>query len=176
MVKEKKKIEQVEKFDARKGFDNPLANFQLDLLDRRCITQQVYSHLTDLESEWSIRVGLLAPWGEGKTTICRWIIEKAKADGHIPVLYSPYSAKTDSELWFGLYSSIMATLTENKIELKDAGRKQFFKGLASKIANNKIIEEASKYTDVTNIGLGILQKSISFDQGDIQYIAKQLNS
>ncbi|MFH1158312.1 MAG: hypothetical protein V1721_05445, partial [Pseudomonadota bacterium] len=40
-------------------------------------------------------MGLIAPWGEGKTTVAEWVAAQAEKDGHIPVWYKPWMAKTD---------------------------------------------------------------------------------
>lgn len=88
----------------KSGFDNPLTNPDDDQLNRKRFINQIYPYLTNLEPEWSVRVGLLAPWGEGKTTVCRWIAKQAKKDGHIPVWFSPWSARTDAQLWVGFYT------------------------------------------------------------------------
>jgi len=101
MVFWKRKSAEISKEDIqyREGFDNPLSPIESDLLARQMVTNQVYAYLTNLNPEWSVRVGLIAPWGEGKTTVCRWVAARALKDGHIPVWWSnPWVAKTDAEL------------------------------------------------------------------------------
>ena len=43
-----------------------LIDEKYDLLGREAVTNHVYSYLTNLDAEWSVRVGLIAPWGAGQ--------------------------------------------------------------------------------------------------------------
>lgn len=160
--------------EQREGFDNPLSSAEMDLLGRRFITQQVYSHLTNLEPEWSVRVGLLAPWGEGKTTVCRWIIERAKGDGHIPVIYSPWSAKTDSELWHGFYIRLLRAFAENNLVFKTPKWQRGWKALLSSASHADPLKKLSEASEIAKAGLDVVQSVFSMTQNDVKELAKQL--
>lgn len=156
------------------GFDNPLASPEMDLLGRRTLTQQVYSHLTNLEPEWSVRVGLLAPWGEGKTTVCNWIREKAKCDGHIPVKYSPWSAKTDSELWHGFYIRLLRSFAENNLKFKTPKWRRGWGPMLSSISHAEAVKKLSEANEIAKAGLEAVQSVFSMTKEDVKELVKQL--
>ena len=158
----------------RGGFDNPLFSAEMDLLERRFITQQVYSHLTNLEPKWSVRVGLLAPWGEGKTTLCHWIIEKAKRDGHIPVLYSPWSAKTDAELWHGFYIRLLRAFAENNLSFKTPKWRRGWKPMMSSMSHADTLKKLSEAHEIAKAGLEAVQSVFSMSRADVKELVAQL--
>lgn len=160
----------------REGFDNPLASPEMDLLGRRTLTQQVYSHLTNLEPEWSVRVGLLAPWGEGKTTVCDWIIKKAKSDGYIPVKYSPWAAKTDSELWHGFYTRLLQSFAENNLEFKTPKWRRGWGHMLSSVSHADALKKLSEANEIAKAGLEAVQSVFSMTQKDVKELVKQLPS
>lgn len=167
----------------REGFDNPLSDPDSDMLGRKKIVNQVYAHLTNLEPEWSVRVGLLAPWGEGKTTVCKWVASRAKKDGHIPVWYSPWSAKTDSELWLGFYSTLLTALKAEGIDLNQPGL-TFLEGLKSTVKDflrnvghrhQELVSGLSQIHQISQAGLGIMHTLIKVTPQDLEIIRAKLN-
>lgn len=150
------------------GYDNPLSDPDNDRLGRKRFINQIYPYLTDLESEWSVRVGLLAPWGEGKTTVCRWIAERAKKDGHIPVWLSPWAARTDAQLWAAFYTALDKALKD--LGIKVSGFSVSIPGLkksVSNLTNSELTENIGRLHRTGEAGLKVIQSLIKMSPRDI---------
>jgi len=159
----------------RAGFDNPLSNPDDDRLDRKRFINQIYPYLTSLESGWSVRVGLLATWGEGKTTLCRWVAQQAVKDGHIPVWFSPWTARTDAELWAGFYTALDKALKESNINI--SGFKTRFGALKSRFASltsNGLTENISRLHQTGESGLKVIQFLTKMSPGDVKTLKNSI--
>jgi hypothetical protein len=92
------------------GYDAALADYAEDLLERRHVAQRLHRLLTGTPGDWSVRVGLLGDWGEGKTTVAGWAKALAESDGHMVAWFAPTASATAEELWAGLAAAILGTL------------------------------------------------------------------
>ena len=145
------------------GFDNPLIDEKYDLLGREAVTNHVYSYLTNLDAEWSVRVGLIAPWGAGKTTIGEWVAARAIKEGHIPVWWrDPWTAKTDAELWLGFYTALTTALSNQGIEFKSS-----IKHVMASISDSGWAKKAGEVHNYTKAGLGFVQALTRITSEDI---------
>ena len=156
----------------REGFDSPVNKVEFDFLGRRRIANRIYSHLTDLDPDWSVRVGLIAPWGEGKTTVARWVADCAEQDGHIAVWWSnPWAAKTDAEIWFGLYARLIDAFDKFGVKLSGASK---YRLLFNEKA--KWLKKIADYNSLTQIGLDFSQSILSISSDDIQKLKQKLQN
>ncbi len=79
--------------------DAPVANREDDLLRRWNLAKTIYDLVRACPREWSPRVGLYGGWGEGKTSVLKFIDGMALAE-RVPVLwFSPWNAQDKVELW-----------------------------------------------------------------------------
>ena len=153
------------------GFDNPLVAQKDDRLEREDVANHAYSYLTNLDANWSVRVGLIAPWGEGKTTISEWVAARAKTDGHIAVWWrNPWAAQSDAELWLGFYTALTTALCEQGIEFKSSA-KHIIAGLSAK----DWAKGASAAHAYAQAGLGFVQGITRITADDIQKLKAILN-
>jgi predicted KAP-like P-loop ATPase len=154
----------------RAGFDNPLSDPHYDLLERKSVTNHVYAYLTEIDPKWSVRVGLIAPWGEGKTTIGEWIAERALKEGHIPVWWrDPWTANTDAELWLGFYTALTASLKNQGIEFESS-----VKHTIASISGSNLAKKASELHNYAQAGLGFVQDLTRITSEDIDKLKTAL--
>jgi KAP-like P-loop domain-containing protein len=79
--------------------DAPIAKREDDRLRRWNLAKTIYDLVRACPREWSPRVGLYGGWGEGKTSVLKFIESLAVAEG-VPVLwFSPWNAQDKVELW-----------------------------------------------------------------------------
>ena len=97
------------------GYDAALADEPSDLLGRRHVARRVHRLLTGTPAGWSVRVGLLGGWGEGKTTVAKWAKAAAELDGHLVAWFSPTASATASELWTGLAEAVLEAADDQKM-------------------------------------------------------------
>lgn len=165
-----KKKKPVVTVDEKDGFDNPLSDPAGDQLGRKRFAEQVYSHLTNLEADWSVRVGLLAPWGEGKSTVASWVAKRAEEEGHIVASYKPWAARTDAELMLGLYNTITKALKDKNIEFGKSGL-----GIVANVSNHKITKNLQDAHKFAQAGIGVFQAFANITSEDIEKLTAALN-
>jgi len=84
-----------------------------DQLHRRPLARNIYNFISRSTSEEALRVGIYGKWGEGKTTILRFIEEYAKEDKHEVVWVNPWNAQDLVELFTNLYFQLEPKKDEN---------------------------------------------------------------
>lgn len=81
---------------ASQGFDQPSA---VDDLNRHGLVERVYRSLTEVPQDWSVRVGLYAEYGEGKTSVACQIVDRSLADHHAIFYFSPWAAASAENMF-----------------------------------------------------------------------------
>jgi len=82
--------------------DTPLLSAQHDVLGRSAFAKSIYELALGATDETSIRIGVYADWGQGKTSVLNMVEVNAKADGALVMRFDPWTAKTPTHLW-GLF-------------------------------------------------------------------------
>ncbi len=154
------------------GFDNPLSDPDFDQLDRKRLISHIYSHLTNLEPEWSVRVGLLAPWGAGKTTICRWVASEAEKEGHIPVFFSPWAARSDGELWVGFYTALTSALISQGKKINFSGTT--IKHMTASLLHRGWADSIGQLHQAGQTGIEVVRSIASINDRDIKRLYEQI--
>jgi hypothetical protein len=97
------------------GYDSPVSQREEDLLDRWRLASEVLDILREAPPEWSVRVGVYGPWGEGKTSVLRFLETMALGEGHVVVWFNPWAARDRQELWLEFAARLVERLEEAKI-------------------------------------------------------------
>lgn len=108
------------------GYDAALADEPSDLLGRRHVARRVHRLLTGTPAGWSVRVGLLGGWGEGKTTVAKWAKAAAERDGHLVAWFSPTASATADELWAGLAEAVLEAADVHKVPAEATTKLRLF--------------------------------------------------
>ena len=118
------------KNDLPNRVDSPLVDPKEDCLDRKRIAERIFRLIDNTPPNTSLRVGVLGPWGSGKTTVLNFI--KYQCEKENPVaFFCPWQFNSREEARKGFVSSL-----ENGLDLwKKPGfwsfkRKRAFKGIA----------------------------------------------
>lgn len=90
----------------------PLDDPANDRLGRGEFANRVYRLLIDCPPEWPVRVGLMGDWGEGKTTVARFVVRLARADGHLVVEYPVSTQRSIEDLWTGFAVALCRAINE----------------------------------------------------------------
>lgn len=159
------------------GYDAPQLKREDDFLDRWRFAAYLF---TIVRVEWSVRIGVFAKWGEGKTTVLRFLEQMAVREQFIPVRFSPWSAHSWDDLWAefaavlvsALESHDAATKTVKKLKYKLLGKKveKRVKPLVTDLANLSATAKAS-----AGAGFALLQQFLDVDGSDFQALQSELN-
>jgi predicted KAP-like P-loop ATPase len=86
--------------------DRALANRADDILGRWGIAKTIYDLIANTQTDSALRIGVYGSWGEGKTSVLRFV-ETLCTKANIPVCwFSVWPAQTQRDLWGGLYEAI----------------------------------------------------------------------
>jgi hypothetical protein len=85
--------------------DSPAERREDDALRRWALAQTIYNLISNSPAEWSLRIGVYGGWGEGKTSVLKFIEANAKAHQVRVVWFNEaWQAQNREELW-QLFSS-----------------------------------------------------------------------
>jgi KAP family P-loop domain len=148
------------------GYDTP-ADASGDALERWPFARQVYRLLVDLPSDWSVRIGVHGEWGSGKTTVLNYVRNLAHEDNHVVVTLSPWTARTQEELWQLILIELTRSLSEHGITLKHSAFAKFGSAWAQKKGLSDLAKSFSKIHPIakvfTNTFFILLQRMLEAD-------------
>jgi hypothetical protein len=108
-----------------KSPDAPEECHPRDALDRWPVATMILDLVRNAPLEWPLRVGVYGKWGEGKTTVLKFLDRMARDDGHVTAWFNPQSCHSRKELWGALYFALAKPLGAPatwKSALKPVGR------------------------------------------------------
>jgi len=101
-----------------RGYELPVLEKEDDRFDRWRLASEIWSIVGEAPLDWSIRVGVYGKWGEGKTSVLKFLQAIAEEEGHIVVWFNPWAIRDKDELWSTFAAQIFSTLGEAGIEIK----------------------------------------------------------
>jgi hypothetical protein len=88
--------------------DRAIADRADDVLGRWGIAKTIYDLIAGTQTDSALRVGVYGSWGEGKTSVLRFV-DSLCLNAHIPVCwFSVWSAQTQPDLWAGLFHALQS--------------------------------------------------------------------
>ncbi len=161
------------------GYDAPQRERRDDFLGRWRFAADVFRVANETPKDWSVRLGIFAKWGEGKTTILRFIEGMAASEGYIPVWFAPWSARGWDDLWAEFAAVIVEVLEAQSLAPKSL-RKLKLKLLGRKTQKHakQVATELSGLSAVAKPAVGaafaFLQQFLDVDGADFQTLLGEL--
>jgi KAP family P-loop domain len=88
--------------------DRAIADRADDILGRWGIAKTIHDLIANTQTDSALRVGVYGSWGEGKTSVLRFV-ETLCLNAKIPVCwFSVWSAQTQSDLWRELFHALQS--------------------------------------------------------------------
>ncbi|MGC1414342.1 MAG: P-loop NTPase fold protein [Candidatus Acidiferrum sp.] len=162
-----------------KGYDYAQQEQKADDLDRWQFASEVVGVVVQTPPDWSVRIGVFAKWGEGKTTVLKFLETMLKEKGSIVFTFSPWSVQSWEQLWddFGLllYDALRdagAHLDGSlKRKVKSSGKFLEKKGIDKIVSGAAATIGKDKIYDAT---VGALGKWLKYDAKQIREIRNKL--
>ncbi|MEV4544730.1 KAP family P-loop NTPase fold protein [Micromonospora echinaurantiaca] len=91
--------------------DNPITEASQDLLDRRDVAAALADNLRYVDASMGYVVGVLGPWGSGKTSLLNLVRERLSSDPALPVLdFNPWMFSGAEQLVESFFTEVAAQL------------------------------------------------------------------
>jgi len=131
------------------GYDAPEDSIERDYLGRRRVATTIYDLLVNTPQDWSIRVGLFGAWGEGKTSVCKFVEQRANAGGHIVLWFNPWHVNNIGDLWALFARLLIEKLESSGINVEGTGLAKFTDRFRKYEAAVRRISEVNTWTKAT---------------------------
>ena len=110
--------------------DNPLVDPEEDRLDRKKLAERIFTLIK--QSDTHLRVGILGPWGSGKTTVLNFIKNQCEKENPVAFFY-PWQFSSREDAWTGFVSSLDSALASwGKLPVGSFKRKRIIKNMSEK--------------------------------------------
>jgi KAP family P-loop domain len=159
-----------------KSFESPVSSASEDLLGRWRLAKDVYTIVSETPAGWSCRIGVFGKWGEGKTTLLKFVETQAQDDGLISFWINPSEAQTLDDLWRVVLQAFINALDVEGI-LLDKVRSWRLRFFAEKTEPLDKAAEVNKYAKaIAGFGRMALQEWLRPDGEQIRKIREKLYS
>jgi hypothetical protein len=99
------------------GHDAPVTDRSEDFYDRWPVARSISRIIETAPPEWSTRIGLFGPWGDGKTSVLNFLEKQQRESGNIVIRYAPWGASTPDEVWKDFGQVLIHGLEKHNVKL-----------------------------------------------------------
>jgi hypothetical protein len=131
------------------GHDAPVQEKEQDYYDRWTVARSISRIIEEAPLEWSTRIGLTGPWGEGKSSVLNFLEQQQRSAGSIVLRYAPWGAATPEEVWKEFGQVLLDGLKANRVKVSVVQR---IKNRIKRIGTAKVaggIQGAGKIAELT---------------------------
>src|SRR6266436_5988786 len=82
-----------------RGYDASQTDRGSDELDRWRLAADIVDVALTTPADWSVRIGIFAKWGEGKSTVLRFAEKILTERKNVVFSFSPWSIREWNDLW-----------------------------------------------------------------------------
>ncbi|MGA8597251.1 MAG: P-loop NTPase fold protein, partial [Bryobacteraceae bacterium] len=141
------------------GYDAPPIGQAQDDLDRWRFASELMNVISGTPDGWSIRIGVFGKWGEGKTTVLRFVERFASKDGHLVVWFNPWASNSSNELWTEFALQLFNSMETAGIKM-EGGRKLKLKLFGQKA--QKFLQPAERLSEANIFAKAAVGATFSF--------------
>lgn len=135
--------------------DRAIADRADDVLGRWGSAKAIYDLIADTQTDSALRIGVYGSWGEGKTSVLRFV-ESLCMKANIPVCwFSVWSAQTQQDLWAGLYYALESLPEKrDRVGTIKAAAGRFLSGTEPLADLDKYAKAAHSLAKLANLKVG----------------------
>ena len=171
---------------AQIGHDAPVTDRSDDFYDRWPIAKSISRIIETAPPQWSTRIGLFGPWGDGKTSVLNFLEQQQRTAANIVIRYAPWGATTPDEVWRDFGKVLIAGLARHNVKLtmwsQIVNRTKSVDPKTIKTGVNAVgkLVEASGHAPGAAMGANfastLIGDKLTFTSEDIQRLTKQLGN
>lgn len=114
--------------ETTRGYDTAFGDKDADDLNRWRIASDIVRVIQNTPPEWSTRIGVLGKWGEGKTTVVRFVERQLRDKENVVFSWEPWSKRSWEDLWSEFGDRFSDTLELAKLPFDESWKKKIQKG------------------------------------------------
>lgn len=167
------------------GHDAPVTDRSEDYYDRWPIAKSISNIIATAPLQWSTRIGLFGPWGDGKTSVLNFVEQQQREAGNIVIRYAPWGASTPEEVWKDFGKVLIAGLKRHGVKLTLWARAvHLVKALGTK-AITAVLKGIGKLAELTghapgasagaNFASTLIGDKLTFTKEDMLRLIQQLD-
>ncbi len=158
------------------SFESPVSQMSDDLLDRWRLAKDVYAVISETPKDWSCRIGIYGKWGDGKTSLLKFVETQADSDGLISFWVNPSQADSADSLWRVVLEAFIDALEQQDV-LLDEVRAWRIRLLADKTEPADKLAELNKYTKaLVGFGRSAIKEWLKPDGEQLRALRAKLHS
>jgi KAP family P-loop domain len=158
------------------GYDAPAPRSE-DVLGRWSFARRVYRIVEQTPDSWSVRIGVHGKWGDGKTTVLRFLKKLALKEHQIVLEFTPWSAKTRDELWREFLVTFAQGLQGQGITLGNSIVGRTVSGLLRYEDLARHLSKANRIAEATSLGFfHLLREMLEPSSAPFKAIKHQLGN
>src|SRR5262245_31572033 len=158
-----------------RGYDLPIARAEEDFFGRWRFASELWQIVGKAPTNWSVRLGLYGRWGEGKTSVLKFLEYFAQRNSDIVVWFNPWSIRNREDLWNRFAGAIFSRLEEEGIRVEGSGAVKIKKAgrlLIDPIQKAAELNQAAKV--IVGGALSLFGKLLNADNETFKNIRKAL--
>ncbi|MGI9070491.1 MAG: P-loop NTPase fold protein [Bryobacteraceae bacterium] len=106
-----------------------------DDLGRWKFATQIVELIKMTPLDWSVRIGILGRWGEGKSSVLAFIATQLSEHGDVVIPFNPWAVGNWNDLWLEFTVQLLRSLKEAGIKIEGALPKQIPKDVAHQLGS-----------------------------------------
>lgn len=167
------------------GHDAPVWARAEDFYDRWPVATSISRIIATAPAEWSTRIGLFGPWGDGKTSVLNFLEQQQLRDGNIVIRYAPWGASTPEEVWKDFGKALIEGLEKHGVSTAMWKRAKHWatsrkQRLTAGVKAAGTLAEASGHAPGASLGADfastLISDKLSFTGKDIKNLTAQLGA
>src|SRR5262249_35743818 len=115
----------------RVGYDNPQSSKDNDDLERWRFAVEIIETIRTTPADWSTRIGIFGKWGEGKSTVLRFMSEMLNDSSDVVFTFNPWAIRDWDMLWTEFGDQFAESLEKAKVPF-DKFRKNYLERMVRK--------------------------------------------
>jgi KAP family P-loop domain len=113
--------------EVSKGYDSALNLREEDDLDRWRFAAEIAEMIASTPVDWSARCGVFARWGEGKTTVLRFLERMLEEQESIVLWFNPWASQSFDDLMNEFGDRLLETLSAKGLAVESPMKRLFRK-------------------------------------------------
>ncbi|MGB8476228.1 MAG: P-loop NTPase fold protein, partial [Candidatus Acidiferrum sp.] len=163
------------------GYDAAATTRQEDDLDRWRFAAEIVDVVVTTPQEWSARIGIFGKWGEGKSTVLRFVEQMLRERKSIVFWFNPWAIQSWNDLWEDFGNRLSSALSDAGIPVdstwlkltKNSTKWLEHKSVKQIVKVGAAVAGHEKAADAAYTAFGLVRQWLKYDGPQIRAIQRK---